>query len=116
MFRSLKSKLIVPIVISLVAIVGAVVIYVAVQTRTLVGDLTQDRVAVMSNAVRSRLNALEEQMVIMTSIAASSYNFFSNLSDWNAGIGGEETRQILLDYLRNTVRGMGVTNIVVRDA
>ena len=116
MFSSLKSKLIVPIVAALVAMVVVIVVYVSVQTSTLVSDLTQDRIAVMSNAVTSRLSALEEQMVVITSIAASSYEFLSNLNSWNDGIGGEETRQVLLEYLRNTVQGMGVTNIVVRDA
>jgi len=116
MFSSLKGKMIVPIAIALVAMVVAIVVFMAVQTGSLVDDLTQDRVGVMSNAVTSRLDALEEQMMVITSIAATSYEFMSNLNKWNDGIDRDATRQNLLAYLRNTVQGMGVTNIVVRDA
>ena len=116
MFKSLKSKIIIPIVFVLFAMIAIIVIFVAMQTRSLVDDLTQERVSIMGNAVISRLNALQEQMVVVTGSVAGSYEILSSLIDWNAGINREAIRQSLQEYFDAIVDDVGVTNFVVRDA
>ena len=116
MFKTLKSKIILPIVIALFAMIAIIVFFVAMRTRTLVNELTQERVAVMSNAVMSRLQALEDQMVVITRSAASSHEILYNLNNWNAGINREATRQAFQEYFDAIVGDMGITNFVIRDA
>jgi len=116
MFNSLKSKLIAPIVAALVAMVVIIVVFVAVRTSSLVGDLTQDRVAVMSNAVASRFSAFEEQVMLIARTAASAHEIISGLNQWNAGIDRAEARLALFEYLNALAPDMGVNNFAVRDA
>ncbi|MCL2855923.1 MAG: methyl-accepting chemotaxis protein [Defluviitaleaceae bacterium] len=116
MLKSLKSKLVVPIVIALVAMVASIVVFVTMQTGALVDQLTEERVEIMSNAVLSRLSAIEDQMVVVTRAVANSYELLSNLNNWNAGINPEVTRQNFQAYFDAIVEDMGVTNFVVRDA
>jgi len=115
MFNSLKSKLIVPIVVALVAMVVIIVVFVAVQTSSLVEDLTQDRVAVMSNAAASRFSAFEEQVMLIARTAASTHEIISGLNQWNAGIDGAEARLAMFEYLNALAPDMGVNNFAVRD-
>jgi len=116
MFSSLKSKLIVPIVVALVAMVVIIVAFVAVQTSSLVDDLTQDRISVMSNSVTSRFNALKEQTMVITRAAGSTYEILSGLNRWNAGIDRAATRLSLFASYNEMATDMGVNNFVIRDA
>jgi len=116
MFNSLKSKLVIPIVTALVAMVVIIVIFVAVQTSSLVGDLTQDRIAVMSNSVTSRFNALKEQTMVITRAAGTTYEILSGLNRWNAGIDRAATRLSLFASYNEMATDMGVNNFVIRDA
>ncbi|MCL2232924.1 MAG: methyl-accepting chemotaxis protein [Treponema sp.] len=116
MFNSLKSKLIAPIVTALIAMVAIIVILVAVQTNSLIGDLTQDRVAVMSNAVTSRFSAFEEQVMLIARTAGSTHEILSGLNQWNAGIDRPTIRLSMFGYFNTLAADMGVNNFVVRDA
>ncbi|MCL2232207.1 MAG: methyl-accepting chemotaxis protein [Treponema sp.] len=116
MFKTLKSKLIVPIISALVAVVVLIVILVVVQTNSLVENLTQDRVAVMSNAVVSRFSAFEEQVMLIARTAASTHEILSGLNQWNAGIDRAEARLSMFGYFNALAVDMGVNNFAVRDA
>ena len=117
MFRSMKSKLTIPIVGMMVLMVVFIFVYVSMATINLADDLTQERINLASNAAEAQLDQLEEQTRVVAYSIAGNYAVVSNLVDWNANPGGRAySRQAIIAYLQSIAGTMGVDSFVVRDA
>ncbi|MCL1997178.1 MAG: methyl-accepting chemotaxis protein [Turicibacter sp.] len=81
MFRSLKSKLVVPFVVILVILVGLIVSVVNVSVNNLVGDFTTERLRAATGALNSHLEGLKEQTIAVSDVIATSDRFVNYIEN-----------------------------------
>ncbi|MCL2205398.1 MAG: methyl-accepting chemotaxis protein [Treponema sp.] len=117
MFKSLKGKLIVPVVGLLVITVAFIVVYVSVSVTDLAGYLTHERIIMASSIAEAQLGNLEDQTWMIAISVAANYTVVMNLTDWNTNQQARAySRQAMVEYLQIIAVDMGVDSFVVRDA
>jgi len=128
MLKNLKvrGKIILPIGITLVVLVAAIVVFAAISVNTLAGDLTDERVQGAANAAAARFADIGDRFLIIAGATAGDYVVNSNLMGWNAYWAENPTdddrdenisyRQIMLDYLTNLARQYNIDSFVLRDS
>jgi len=115
MFKSLKSKLTIPIIGILIAVVLGVILYSSYSANTLAGDLILERITAASRAAESHIDQLEVQTNVVAMSVAGNHGIISSITAWNSGINREGNRQVLIGHL-NTLRDeLGVDSFTVRD-
>ena len=115
MFRSLKSRIIVPMVGILAVTVVVIVIYVSVAVVSLGGELADERMYAATAAAESTLSDFEAKTRIIALAVAGDYTLVSNLLNWNANVNRAQSRQNLITHLRSVAREMGADSFVIRD-
>ena len=99
MLNSLKSKLTVPIVGLLVVMVAFIFVYVSINTVNLANDLTDERIATVSQVARAYIENLDN-LNQMTAIAVTgSDTLIDTVAAWNAGGNRTQIRLTLAPYL-----------------
>ena len=107
MFKSLKSKIIVPLIALLIVLVLVVVTVASVSIRNLSDTLTDKRIHGISQAVITHLESLEQQSLIAAHAMVNSSVFRSYVQD--------ENREALLVYLNSRRELFDIDNFVVTD-
>jgi len=108
MFRSLKSKIIIPLIALLIFLVLVIVTIASTSTRNLSNTLTDERIAGVSQAARSHLNSLEQHSLLAAQAVANSSTFVEYLQD------GDRDSMFLYLTLRRTL--FNIDNFVVVDS
>ena len=116
MNKSLKIRIIIPMVSILAAAVVIIVVYVTAAVSSLASDLTEERILIASKAAEDKLKNFETQTLMISRAAAGNLTLASHVNDWNAGAGTEQKRQELLQYLSEAAEEMGADSFVVHDA
>ena len=117
MLKSLKSKMIIPIVSLLILMVAFIFVYVSLSAANLAGSLTEERVLLASSAAGAQLGNLEDQTRLIALSVADSHAIVSNMQDWNTNpLGRIHSRRAMVDYLNSIIAGMGVNSFIVRDS
>ena len=116
MLKSLKSKIIVPMVIILMALIAFVVVYVSNATRDLADYLTQERIATASQAARAHLSVIEEHNRMTARAISDSQQVLGFVRNWNAGIDRDGSRLGLQEYLEGRKSELGITSFVLADS
>ncbi|MCL2198501.1 MAG: methyl-accepting chemotaxis protein [Defluviitaleaceae bacterium] len=108
MFRSLKAKIIAPVIVILLLMVGIIVIYVSSTTAGLVEDLFNERLEAASTSVRAYLSSNERQTFLAANSMGSSSELIRRLN--------EGTREQVWQYAFDQKNHMGVSEIIIADA
>ncbi|MDR2166897.1 MAG: methyl-accepting chemotaxis protein [Clostridiales bacterium] len=99
MFSSLKSKLIIPIILSFVVMITAIVIFVSIETHNLAGDMTDKRVDLAAGTVEARLADFEDISRLTAMNIANDSGLITNLLRWNADLNPAAARDELMSFL-----------------
>ena len=113
--RSLKTAILVPLLIALVVGIGALSIIAVNQISNITSRLTNERVEGAANAAGARLGDLREETRIIALTVSGNYTVTNNVKNWNDGGDREEIRKTLTDYLGNVARETGMSSFVVYD-
>ncbi|MCL2398132.1 MAG: methyl-accepting chemotaxis protein [Defluviitaleaceae bacterium] len=113
MFNSLKSKISVPTILTLCLLVAFLVIFVFIFTQRIVGELEDDRIALMSQAAHAYFEAIESRNALAARAISSIDTVMDLVNDWNAGTNMAETREELIWYLNSRKNELGVTGFTV---
>ena len=117
MFRSLKVKIIVPIVGLLIFMIGFIFLQVSAAVTNLADYLTYERTSLASRTAEAQLANLEEKTEMAALSAASSHTIVMNLQNWNANPQGRlSSRQAMVAYLQSAAIDIGIDCFVVRNA
>jgi methyl-accepting chemotaxis protein len=114
--RSLKSKIIIPVVAIVALLVISITVFVSLSVTDLSGRLTDERTAVASHAAMSKLESFEERSRIVALAVSGNSAVASNVINWNAGENREQVRQNLITYLNSAAAETGADSFVIRDA
>ncbi|MCL2217431.1 MAG: methyl-accepting chemotaxis protein [Defluviitaleaceae bacterium] len=115
MFKSLKSKLTIPIIGILIAVVLGIVLYSSNAASALADDLIWERAYASSRAAAAHIAQLEAQTNVVAYAVAGDYTLLSAIIDWNAGNNRPENRNIIINRLRELGSTMAVDSFTVRD-
>jgi len=116
MFKSLKSKLIVPMISMLVVLVALLIGLGAISQRTLGTTLTRARVDSSVSVAKQWLTNIEKQMYLAAIAVARNDIMTDTLRRWNSGDNRDLVRRELLTYLTEAVTISGASSFIVRDA
>lgn len=115
MLSSLKVKIITPIVVLLLLVVGLIVVYVSFTTEELANDLTHERIVAASQTARTFLGSLEEINELTTLTVANDLTILTRVRHWNMDTIRDQARSLLLDYLIDLKGELGISAFVVTD-
>jgi len=115
MVNSLKSKIVIPMVGILIALISFIVIYVTRDTRNLADYLSHERIETASQAARAHLDVLEEHNMMTARAVAGSQSVLGFVRNWNAGIDRGGSRLGLMQYLEGRQQELGITSFVLAD-
>ena len=115
MLKTLKSKIIVPIVAPLVVLIISIGIFVSSATTELADYLSDVRIQTASQAARAHLGLLEEHNMMTARAIASSGSLISFVRNWNNNIDRAGNRQAILQYLNGRKGELGIDSFVVVD-
>ncbi|MCL2236460.1 MAG: hypothetical protein FWB98_08485, partial [Defluviitaleaceae bacterium] len=107
MFKSLKTKIIIPIIGVIALIIASIVIYVSFTTAGLVNSAEDTRMAATTQSVRAYLSSLEHQTFISVTALGSSAELIRTL-DSGDRLGAWQ-------YLVDQKALWGATSIIVTD-
>jgi len=113
--KTLKGKIIVPIVGFLVVLVLFIGIFVHRSTTELADYLSDERIRTASQAARAHLESLEAHNAVVNRLVAANQEVVGFVRSWNAGMDRAGSRLGLLQHL-NARRGYyGINDFVVSD-
>jgi len=115
MFKSLKSKLIIPSVGVLILLVSIIIVYATVSMNNFANDLSAQRLETAMLTTDSYLSSLQEQSRLASIAAAGTSEVVEHVRNWNAGINPDENRQALLRHLSSIMPGLDIETIVIVD-
>ncbi|MCL1843264.1 MAG: methyl-accepting chemotaxis protein [Defluviitaleaceae bacterium] len=115
MFASLKSKIVIPSVVVLAALVVFIIVYSAVSIGNFADEVTEQRLETAIQTTNSYMESLQERARVASLAAAENADILHYLRTWNAGINRAETRQALLDFLDTLKPELGIDTIVIID-
>jgi len=126
MSNSLKSKIIIPIIGLLFALVAFLTVHVSVTTTNMGETLSQEaavmadalldeRMAASSQAARGYLQVLENHNLMTARAIAGSQSLLTFVRNWNANINRPGNRMALYQYLMGRKDELGITSFVVAD-
>jgi len=78
MFNSLKTKIIIPVGIVLIALVVAIIVYTAIAVSGLTSDLTDERVSAAANMAAARFADVADRFLIIAESTANNHIVTSN--------------------------------------
>jgi len=107
MFRSLKSKIIIPLIVLLIVLVLVIVTIASASIRDLSDTLTDERVAGASQAAISHLKSLEQHSLLAAHAVANSLTFIEYLQN--------DDRESMIYYLNSRRTLFNIDNFVVTD-
>jgi len=116
MFKSLRSKLTIPIVSALVVMVCVIVVFVTIETNDLAETLTTERLELSSRAIESKINDIEHATFLTAHGVSTSYVVIDTIMAWNANRNRDQARSDMVRYLQAQAIDLGVDSFVVRDA
>ena len=115
MLNSLKSKLTVPVVGILFAVVLMVVFYSSNIANDLAHDLIWERAEASLRAAAAYIAQMEQQTNIVADAVARDYEILVALQAWNARYNRAYNRTLIINRLRELVVTFGVDSFTVRD-
>ena len=115
MFKSLKSKIIVPGIALLLLLVITIVVYIGISTDSLVNSLTEERIVAASQMAHLYIDSLSERNRVTAYAISSSEGLLRTINNWNDNIDRTETRSTLYNYLLSRMGELGVDGFVVFD-
>ena len=115
MFTSLKSKMIIPLVAILILMVLLIVVYVSLAVSDLTLFMGNERISFASQAAIAHFELLEEMNLRTSQGVAASPEVIRFINNINAGIGVEENRRGLLNFLLSRKPVLGIDAFVVAD-
>ena len=115
MFSSLKSKIIIPFVVILVALVAANIVYVAIATSNLTDSLIEERMEGASQSAKSYFEVLGDYNQMTARAIAGSRRVSAFMREWNAGEDRDTIRQDFFNYLIRRKPELKVDAFVVTD-
>ncbi|MCL1878847.1 MAG: ATP-binding protein [Defluviitaleaceae bacterium] len=113
--RSLKSKMIIPIVSILVLMVVAILWFVNARTAQLADDLVDHRVNITAAAVNARLEDVKEKTRLVALSVAADYTIVSNIQDWNDRENRPAARSAIVARTDILKSGLEMDSFVIRD-
>ena len=115
MFKSLKSKLVIPIIGLLILVISAFVAYASMSTYNVTEELTRQRLVGSAQTTRAYLEFIEDRNNVTALALSQNANVVEHLSNWNSGTNPAANRQDLLGYLHQSMGGFGLDAVVVVD-
>ncbi|MCL2398359.1 MAG: cache domain-containing protein [Defluviitaleaceae bacterium] len=112
MFNSLKSKLIVPTLLVVLVLVGAIVIFAVMQTHRLSDNLTHDRIISMSGFSENWLETFDDMSRVVALSVSRSPGLINAIDTWMDGYR-PAARAEMLPYLQVTAREMSVSSFII---
>jgi len=127
MLNSLKSKIIVPVLGLLLALIAFLTAHVSVttasmadtlsrETAALAQALSDERMAASSQAALGYLRAIEEHNLMTARAIAGSQSLMALVNSWNANANRPGSRMALIQYLDGRKAELGITSFVVADS
>ncbi|MCL2236505.1 MAG: methyl-accepting chemotaxis protein, partial [Defluviitaleaceae bacterium] len=115
MFKSLKSKIIIPSVGILTLLVAAIILYTAISVNNFANEITEQRLETAIQTTNSYMESLQERSRIASLSAASNAAVVEHVRNWNAGINAAQSRQALMTALGPIKSDLGIESIVIVD-
>jgi len=116
MKNSLKGRMIIPIIAVLIAMVVFIISYVTIAKQNLVDNLTDDRIEAAFGSIEAYLGRLEAYNEMTTRAIASSQDISNYVRFWNSGVQTPAVREVIMNYLNNSLEELEVDAFVVLDA
>ena len=113
MSNSLKSKISVPTILTLLILVAIIVVFVSVFTRQIIGQLEDDKIVLISQAAHAYFETLESRNALGALAISSSDTVASLVQNWNADINSAASREELNRYLNSRKGELGATGFTV---
>ena len=114
-FNSLKSKIIFPVVIVLVLVVGSTFLFVSRTMENLVVSLAEERILGMSQAAEVYLNRRADEQGLLARTFAGSPFLTTSVRNWNMGANQTLVRYDLMRYLTYRKTEFRIDSIVLTD-
>ena len=115
MFKSLKGKITIPILLVMVLMSVLIIAYVSVASSNLASDMAHERVHYVYRGVVSHFEALEDYAHAVSLATSRDNVVMSSLHEWNDEINRTGNRDILIEHLRLLALELNVDSFVVRD-
>ena len=115
MFKSIKSKLIFPIIAVLLLLVVLIVVFVNISLQSLTDSLAAERIDMGSSAAENHLNMLEELNRMTARVISTSPQLVWFVRTWNFGIDDYERRLTIYNYLESRQQDLGITAFLIAD-
>ena len=113
MRRSLKGKIIIPVIIITALMFSLSVMYTNIAVSNLVESLTDDRMAASSGSVKAFKESLEEHNMMTTIAISESFDIVMRLEIYNIGTETERHREALMYLLANRKADLGIDAFVL---
>ena len=108
MFKSLKSKIVIPVITALILLIGVIVVWVGLSVLQLGNDLAEQRMDNAAQSVNTYLGGIERQVYVSVSALATSVELIDYINANN--------QQGLINYIMDRRGGLQVDDIIVADA
>ena len=116
MFRSIKGKLIIPVIGILTLLFFFISMYAQLSRDVLTDSLVEERFITASRAVRAYLERVEESGRMAARITAGSQSLISYVRGWNEQRDRSQTRQELISYLNERLGEFSAVAFVITDS
>ncbi|MCL2356150.1 MAG: ATP-binding protein [Defluviitaleaceae bacterium] len=115
-FRSLKNKMMLPIVLTIFVTITAVLLVVSRSTGELADSFINHRVDVTAAAVGARMDDLEEKTRLVALSVAADYAIVSNIQLWNTDEDSRDAaRAAIIERAAFLSGELGIDSFVIRD-
>ena len=116
MLKSLKSKIILPVIAVLALLITVTFLFVSRSTTNLADTLIAERMTGLSQAAEAYIEKLEAEQGLLARAFAGSPELVEFLRDWNGGGDRVRIRQELMLYFTDTKHEFEISFIVVTDS
>ena len=116
MLNSLKSKIILPVIITLSLLVATILVFMSVSMSNFSDTLSNERILGLSQVAVSYLDRLESEIRLVSHVLAGSLYINSLMLEWNENVGKEQLRQDMFTYLYDRKNDLLVDSVVLADA
>ena len=93
MFKSLKSKIVIPSIGAVTLLVLFIIVYTAINVNGLADGFKEDRLATAAHTARAYMDSLRERCRLATYALSENQAVVELVRNWNNGINAAQSRQ-----------------------
>jgi len=113
LFNSIRTKIAIPVVGILIALVLFMVLYVSASVRAFSMASSDERLQGAAHAAKAYFSRVERYNEMTVRVLASDVNIIALANEWNSGENHAQTRYELFGYLGEAINDFRITNIVM---